>query len=410
MRVTVTGGPASPQGVDVLRPVGITQPQIAGAITAAAVLVALLTLRAFARQRSVPGRGVLLWLISTRDGTASLSQLQIMLWTFVVGASAMYVMALSGGLIQITNSTLVLLGIAGLATIGAQINAAQGGSSPSPASSMTLPGPVPRVVVVGEPSDTEVRLAWTAPVTGGPVSGYAVRYRQTTAAGAPGAAWIAVAEQITLPHHTVAGLSPGQRYELQVLAVNPAGAGPAASLDTPVQTAPAPEAIPNAPGPVLGLRMDQRPTISALMLTWSPAVGGPTAYHLRYRPHDTASPWVDTVPTAATAATLTGLAPGTSYDVRVAASNAAGIGPWSSPITLRTARSPEWADLVVTGDGRGEVDVTRVQVLFFTVVTALFVILTVATTYTIPEIPTGFMILMGISNGLYVGAKFVPSN
>jgi hypothetical protein len=52
-------------------------------------------------------------------GFASLSQLQILLWTFVVAASAVYVMSLSGQLIEITNTALVLLGIAGAAGIGA---------------------------------------------------------------------------------------------------------------------------------------------------------------------------------------------------------------------------------------------------------------------------------------------------
>jgi hypothetical protein len=52
-------------------------------------------------------------------GFARLSQLQILLWTFVVAASAVYVMSLSGQLIEITNTALVLLGIAGAAGIGA---------------------------------------------------------------------------------------------------------------------------------------------------------------------------------------------------------------------------------------------------------------------------------------------------
>ena len=34
------------------------------------------------------------------------------------------------------------------------------------------------------------------------------------------------------------------------------------------------------------------------------------------------------------------------------------------------------------------------------------VVLTVATSYEIPPIPDGFMTLMGISNGVYLGSKF----
>ena len=43
--------------------------------------------------------------------------------------------------------------------------------------------------------------------------------------------------------------------------------------------------------------------------------------------------------------------------------------------------------------------------LLFTLITAAYVLLTVGTTYAIPEIPTGFLTLMGISNGVYLGAK-----
>jgi len=43
--------------------------------------------------------------------------------------------------------------------------------------------------------------------------------------------------------------------------------------------------------------------------------------------------------------------------------------------------------------------------LLFILITAVFVLLSVLTTYAIPEIPTGFLTLMGISNGVYLGAK-----
>ena len=43
--------------------------------------------------------------------------------------------------------------------------------------------------------------------------------------------------------------------------------------------------------------------------------------------------------------------------------------------------------------------------LYFTLVTAAFVVMRVLTTYVIPEIPQGFQILMGISNAVYFGSK-----
>jgi hypothetical protein len=69
-------------------------------------------------------------------------------------------------------------------------------------------------------------------------------------------------------------------------------------------------------------------------------------------------------------------------------------------------RRPRWSDLVVNDtDGHREIDITRVQMLYFTLITASFVVMRVLTTYVIPEIPQGFQILMGISNAVYFGSK-----
>jgi hypothetical protein len=46
--------------------------------------------------------------------------------------------------------------------------------------------------------------------------------------------------------------------------------------------------------------------------------------------------------------------------------------------------------------------------LFFTVVAAVFVGMKVLTSYVIPEIPQGILLLMGISNGVSLTAKFIP--
>jgi len=45
--------------------------------------------------------------------------------------------------------------------------------------------------------------------------------------------------------------------------------------------------------------------------------------------------------------------------------------------------------------------------LLFTLISAVFVITKVIAAYVIPEIPVGYLTLMGISNGVYVTAKFV---
>ena len=80
--------------------------------------------------------------------------------------------------------------------------------------------------------------------------------------------------------------------------------------------------------------------------------------------------------------------------------------PAAPSVVPPTPWVPRWSDMVLSADGT-EIDVTRVQMLFFTVITALFVTLKIITGYTIPEIPDGFQILMGLSNGVYVSKKFI---
>jgi hypothetical protein len=71
--------------------------------------------------------------------------------------------------------------------------------------------------------------------------------------------------------------------------------------------------------------------------------------------------------------------------------------------------TPTWDQLSKSGDATEdmEIDVTHVQMLVFTLITAIFVAVKVAASYEIPEIPQNFLLLMGISNGVYVAAKHV---
>jgi hypothetical protein len=74
---------------------------------------------------------------------------------------------------------------------------------------------------------------------------------------------------------------------------------------------------------------------------------------------------------------------------------------------------PRWSDLIVNetvqddGTRTREIDVARFQMLLFTLITAVFVLMNVLTTYVIPEISVGFQTLLGISNGVYMGSKIV---
>ena len=246
--------------VDVLTAVGITRIgwAVFGALAAVLVALALLYLCSRIRQPQLAGANAFLRIIANERNYASLSQAQIILWTLVVGASAVYVMALSGDLIEITGGTLVLLGISGAATVATK---------------------------------------WKSAID------------EKAAAAVP-----------------VGGLVGG-----------PAAPPPA------VAPPPAPVVVPPAP----------------------PAAPAPVA------------------PAPVTPA----------------------------PLVPPLKGLPEWSNLViglerVDGNVVQTIDVTRVQMLFFTLITAGFVVLKVVTGYEIPPIPDGFMTLMGISNGVYLGSKF----
>ena len=209
VEVTTTGGSI----VVTATQVGITSVIVAWVVVAIVAVLVVLIIRGIAEHRHVRGRNLLLKVISTRDGYASLSQFQIVLWTLVVGMSAIYVMTLSGNLISISDGTLVLLGIASAAALASRV----------PGSGPTVPA---------------------------------------------------------------------------------------------VPVAPVPDAPP---------------------------------------------------------------------------------------------ATPEWSDLVIPDRTTRELDVTRLQMLAFTLITASFVLVKVVVDYEIPEIPSNFLVLMGISNGVYVGGRRLPS-
>lgn len=262
---------------DVATTIGITHPWLAILYGIVTVVIALFALWIVAVRRlkheGIKKASWPLRIISTPSGYASLSQLQIVLWTLVVAASAVYVMALSGDLIEVTNGTLVLLGIAGAAVLGAKAH-----------------------------STSQNSMA-----------------------------------------QAVATTAQKDADQARIDAANTADA----DVDRAVAVA-APQA-----------RVDiaNRATAQAEI----------KAQAAQNRAKKLISPPDD--------------------------------------------QTPRWSDLIVTentladGTVSREIDVTRFQMLLFTLITAAFVLMNVVTTYVIPEIPTGFLTLMGISNGVYLGAK-----
>ncbi len=193
-----------------------------------------------------------------------------------------------------------------------------------------------------QPRDRAILVVWRTQVDSGAtdVSSYDLRYRRSDAAGqAEGGEWTqrtGVWSSGSLSYE-LEGLAAGGRYELQLRAVNEAGAGPWSESLKAATTAVAPEA----------------PTITqveagnaALKLNWTaPAHDGGaeiTSYDVRAIETSadetveanwsvSAGAWTST--SGELEHTLTGLSNGTQYDLQVRAVNDVGAGDWSATST-----------------------------------------------------------------------------
>ena len=295
-------GAAVPDIADARTQIGITNIWWAIAFALATVALALIVLSIWSHKRlqraGVQNVNWLLRLITTTKGNASLSQFQIVLWTFLVGASAVYVMALSGELIQISTGTLVLLGIAGASTVGSKLHSVNQDAAAKAAAANTV-----RDKTAAEKQAQDKAAEAKAAAEQAKVTAEAAAKAAAQKADADKAA----AELEAKLKDIEAKMEADKAQALQAAANNAAAERTNAGQDVA--------------------------KVSAL-------------------------------------------------------------------------RTPAWSDLVVNEvDGNREIDVTRVQMLYFTLIAAGFVAMRVLSTYVIPEIPDGFTILMGISNGVYMSAK-----
>lgn len=303
--------------------IGISSRLLAAIVVLITIGIALWILALISTKRLThPGISSVSWplrIISTPSGRASLSQLQIVLWTLVVAAAAVYVMSLSGDLIQITDGTLVLLGIAGAAGVVTKLHTES------------------QIAKAESDADAAEKKAEQA---------------AATAAPAP---------------------KPGANQS-----------GPNAAPDQPADNAaankPADTAIVNPPAENVVANQPAKTTVAN-------------------------QPAENAVPNQATEN-----APANQAVKNAQADKKQAQQKRENILSPPDNQVPRWSDLIVTENNRDgtvvrEVDVARFQMLLFTLITAVFVLMNVVTSYLIPEIPTGFLTLMGISNGVYLGSK-----
>jgi large repetitive protein len=294
---------------------------------------------------ATPGPG------GTRPGTPTAVTAQagttagalIISWTAAAQADAYAVIVSAGGSVvaatTVTGTTATVTGLTDGTTYSVIVVAVNngGGSGPPSAAVTAIPGPPqpPTAPIATLPDPGAATLSWTAPASGGSVSGYLVEARQggtlvaTLCLGAwddePAGGCSALGTTISIP------LTDGQTYTLQVAAANDAGLSTFASV-----TGVVPYRAPNAPMLVIAA-----PGSGQAVVTWfAPLVDGGrpiTGYEVRARP--ASGPVVGPVVTSDTAraAIITGLTNGTSYTIEVQAENLRGEGTaGTSVITPRT--------------------------------------------------------------------------
>lgn len=391
----VQGNPASDPSmlVHFTESVGITTPWIAMSGAILSLIIVGVLLAHWARARAIPGRHFIR-IISTPNGVASLSQFQILIWTFVIGGGAIYVMMLSGNLIDIPMTTLALLGVTGLSFVGSKLVAGSDGTPQR----VSAPGAVTNLTVLGTPTADTVVLSWAAPPSTDQPFSYTIQVR---AAGA--GAWYTVAHNIAAPPSAVIGLSQNTQYEFQVFAINLGGPGPAA---VPVTAATAAQgSVATAATPQVTDLRAMGTTVGSVLLTWSRAGAAQTTYTLQYRAAGTLL-WTTYKVDTSGQETVIGLDSGTTYEFQVFAVLAGVPGAPSNLVTATThTRTPQWSDLVMSGDTNPEIDLARLQMLVFTTISAAFTGLALVSTGVIPELPVGELALVGISNGVYLASK-----
>ncbi|MBS0559547.1 MAG: fibronectin type III domain-containing protein [Proteobacteria bacterium] len=181
-------------------------------------------------------------------------------------------------------------------------------------------------VAIGAVTYSSATVTWAVPVLGGVPSGYAVQYRVTGQSG-----W--TTQSVTGTSAILSGLVSSTGYDVEVIASNAFGAGPASTIVT-AATAAQPSSPPGTP---TGLAASSV-TSTSLMIAWTaPTTGGAVGtYTVQYRITGQSTWTTFSSSVAATSVSVTGLAPSTQYDLSVFAVNSVGSGGTSSILTATT--------------------------------------------------------------------------
>ncbi|WP_420618005.1 fibronectin type III domain-containing protein [Candidatus Poriferisocius sp.] len=209
-------------------------------------------------------------------------------------------------------------------------------TAPDPASGLSLAA-----------GDKQIAVSWSASATAPAAGfGYRVQWKLTTQTWGD-----AAAGSVDLDHgsdlatsHTITGLVNGSAYDVRVAAFNANGV----SDWITAQATPTAPAV-SAPDPASGLSLSAGD--KQIAVSWSASATAPAAgFGYRVQWKLVAQAWGDAAVGSedldhgsdlATSHTITGLANGSAYDVRVAAFNADGVSAWITGQTTPTAPKPK---------------------------------------------------------------------
>jgi predicted phage tail protein len=196
--------------------------------------------------------------------------------------------------------------------------------------------------VTATSTSTQATISWNAPASNGgaAITDYVIQHSTN------GTTWTTFSDGVSpATQATVMGLTNGITYTFRVAAVNDAGTGAFSNASNAVM----PLATPSAPTKVLGVA-----GTASVRVSWTvPAVSGGatiTDYAVQYS-SDAGGSWLTFTDgtSVTTAATVTGLANGTSYLFRVAAISSAGTGSYSLASSAVSPRTTPDAPTAVTG-------------------------------------------------------------
>jgi formylglycine-generating enzyme required for sulfatase activity len=197
--------------------------------------------------------------------------------------------------------------------------------------------------------NASLAVTWTAPaITGGSaITDYLVKYSSNG-----GSTWTNfVHPASTVPSITVTGLTNGTAYVIKVIAKNAVGISPPSANSAPAT----PATVPGIPTAVVAVRGN-----ASLAVTWTaPASTGGSAitdYLVKYSSNG-GSTWTNFVHPVSTvpSLTVTGLANGTAYVIKVIAKNAVGI---SLPSANSAPVTPTFMSMVTVGNAGNAADTT----------------------------------------------------